>query len=915
MTDVWRWANLFYGRDFYYCATMIERVLFRTYQTVASLKKGMLVMSGYLSKSACNGKRPVHLAARRHFSRPDLIAKLLRERHVSRFLVAPEGFGKTGLAMEYAEVVFSYEHVFWLNAASPCFLRDLDLGIIVSTLFSLDDQPFLVVMEDVPPLDAVRAPRLSAAIDRLLERGCEVLATCAPSCDVFSSLQQDRVKLNAGDLLLSDVELERARSSEDRDIRPVASLPATERVPALCWGKRGDESGFLAGIVKEELPADMLLAMATMLVLEEGSLSDLVAFGPCNADLAMLLSVDYPYTGVDQRCERFLATRFSASALAKALSPRLDALASRSRFSGRDALVAHWADDLVMRNSCERACDMVKLLCTRETRVAWLVAQSRALFKRGSITAPHELYLSLSKTKMPSNPHLELGEALRLLMVGDEVPAFGQIRRLAFDAGVPDGVRALSALTLFRRVRGEVRERALSELRRLAQVKAGEAIVCPVGLDDGFSEEESLWKPLVLAQLMMLSDLSSVVGKWDVWCVSGADEDALALIATWSFNAMAHGEGDYPEAERDTVRALANLERYVVDRIERLDGAPCDLFLVGAGLAMENLRECGMLSSGKPLSVAASLSLHHAEMEMFSQRSAYERATRARKERRVEYASTHPDAFMDGRFKCEQTDASKIAPLLTVNLFGGLDVRIGDDPIAPHLLRRQKVKTLLALLVLNRGREFPRDRLVQILWPESDMDTARKNFYSIWSQLRQALADPTGSCPYLVRHQNGCKLDDRLLETDLARFEVVCRMLLFGQAGIDGWGALYAEIDEAFADEVMPSEVNNGFVVEARKRCRAQLVDALVAASKRLVSMGSVQEGLWFARAALRRDQLREDAHMALMSAQIAACQRTAALETYFSCRRALATDLGIDPSPQIVELYRSIIEAEETFR
>ncbi|MEF9876407.1 MAG: SARP family transcriptional regulator, partial [Gordonibacter sp.] len=146
-------------------------------------------MTSYLAKSACNGHRPSHLASRRHYPRPDLIARLLRERHVARFLVAPVGFGKSGLAMEYAEVVFSFDQVFWIDGRSPCFLRDLDRGIIASELSALESRPFLAVFDDVPPLDAVRADSFSAAFDSLLARDCEVLVCCAPSCDAFAASQ------------------------------------------------------------------------------------------------------------------------------------------------------------------------------------------------------------------------------------------------------------------------------------------------------------------------------------------------------------------------------------------------------------------------------------------------------------------------------------------------------------------------------------------------------------------------------------------------------------------------------------------------------------------------------------------------------------------------------------------------------
>ena len=87
---------------------------------------------------------------------------------------------------------------------------------------------------------------------------------------------------------------------------------------------------------------------------------------------------------------------------------------------------------------------------------------------------------------------------------------------------------------------------------------------------------------------------------------------------------------------------------------------------------------------------------------------------------------------------------------------------------------------------------------------------------------------------------------------------------------------------------------------------------ALVAASRRLVSEGRAQEGLWFARKALRRDGSREDAYTTLMEAQVAAGQRAAALDTYFACRRYLTEELGIDPSLDTMALYRSIIEEED---
>ena len=146
----------------------------------------------------------------------------------------------------------------------------------------------------------------------------------------------------------------------------------------------------------------------------------------------------------------------------------------------------------------------------------------------------------------------------------------------------------------------------------------------------------------------------------------------------------------------------------------------------------------------------------------------------------------------------------------------------------------------------------------------------------------------------------------------MADFDEACRTLMFGQMDTDGWAQLSAEIDERFLGELMPGERSTDAIDRMRSECRVSLVDALVAASRRLVSEGRAQEGLWFARKALRRDGSREDAYTTLMEAQVAAGQRAAALDTYFACRRYLTEELGIDPSLETMALYRSIIEAEE---
>lgn len=860
-------------------------------------------MPDYLSQASCRGRRPQHLSSRRLFPRPDLIARLLRERHVARFIVAPDGYGKTALALMYADTVFHFEHVFWLDGKSPCFLRDLDRGIVASTLLENDGLPFLAVLEDVPPLDPERLERLSGDIDRMLDRGCEVLVTCVPACDAFAR-HRDRVKLSAADLLLGDGEIDAPRTEAERASAPASAIARSERAAGLVWKEPGGR--FLEGVLREELPSDLTLSMFAMLVLGDGSFEDVAAFGPFEADQAELFADQYPHLGVDVLGGSFRTARFSVEEVAHAFAPKLDLLARRSPFAGRDALVTRAADALMARRRCERACEVVRALASRGASAGWLAERGMQLLEEACIAPACEAYRALGGEPAGHGPRLDVDEACRRAVLGDLRAACSAARRVAGSPSAGREERAAAALVLASCAEGQERRRACDVVAALARSADGLAPRVSKGAD------AEAWMPLASVRAALDSSCEKAAETWLAWYEGGARGAAVAQAAAWVLEEaaekprLAGGGASGPDA----VERVASIVRA---RVSRAASEPIGLFDAMAGESYERACACACGAVSLPaLDARAAHAVRSMEMALFKQRNAVERMERERSERRRAFAATHPDARWADPADPSLPAVSASEPLLTVNLFGGLDVRIGDEPVDASKFRRQKVKTLLALLVLNRGKEFSRDKLVSLLWPDSELEAARKNFYSIWSMLRRALTTPAGNCPYLIRQQNGLRLDARLLSTDVTQLEGVCRTLLFEQPGYGGWAQLFAQVNDKFSEDLLPSEDDNGAIAALRADYRNRLVDALVGASTRLVAAGEAQEGLWFARAALQHDHTREDAYVTLMRAQIAAGQRTAALDTYFSCRRFLADELGIDPSLETMQIYRSIIETEE---
>lgn len=881
-------------------------------------------MPSFIAKSACHGRRPASLIALRFRERPHLLTRLLRERDVVRFIVAPTGFGKTALALAYAETIFSFEHVFWINGMSPCLLRDLDKETLFREIIDVDDEPALVVFDGVPALDAPRAQLLSAVHDGLLERGCEVIQTCIPTADAFSALQRDRLVVSARELLLTDEEMTfastRPRVSDARmdgdEINvgmafdgesvwsPVHAGDA-ERVPALAWCK-DDKAGarFAAGIATEEVPADLGLAIITALVLQQGSVEDLSMLSSGGSDLVGLLAHSYPFVGIDEATGSFCAPALSVGEAFGPFKGRMESLVERSGATCRDEVGTRWADRAAADGRMERACAIAENVCTRQGLAAWCIARDKTLLDAVCILRSLALIDSIGSSKVAGRARLRVAAAVRKGILLDQAGALACVRRQAFDEDCARGLRAASLIIAVRYGGAALAERgeeALSGLLR-EQGQADSSLAAPKAAD----LPPGVWVPLARATLQLRNGELDYTGLREGALRGASDLGALDIVAAWAFEAL--GAGRVPADSA----LLESLDAHVRPRLEAHGQDMPNLTLGLAGLALERARLSQPRLALQPLSAETMLALRRIDLALLVQRQAYEEGCQAQETRNAVRVLTLPDAYL-GRAK-EMRAAKRSVPsppVLSVTLFGALAASLGERRLDIEGVRRQKVNALFALLAINAGREIPRSVLIANLWPDSAPENAAKNFYSVWSKLRDLLRLSDGTCPYLIRHQNSCSLSAEYFESDLARLDGICRELVFGSLDFERWSELYSIVEDDFCDELLPGAHGIELISRVRGECRSRLVDALVIAARRLAGSHEPEQAIWFARSAIRRDRTREDAYVALMRAQMLAGQRTAALMTFMNCSHMLNDELGIDPSSEIEALYAELIDAD----
>lgn len=917
-------------------------------------------MPTFVETCNCKGVRPEGVVGTRHAMRPDITGMLLKERDTSRIIVAPSGYGKSSIAFEYAQIVFGFKHTFWLRGSSPCFLRDLDTDKLAQMIFDVDDQAGLVVCDGIPTLGVDRINLFADFADALSDRGCELIVTCSPSAGVIIQSLVSKIVIEPYDIMLTHDELVMEEMQGAKPKGYASSLPPSHRIACMVWAD--DRDRLIRGFRSEEMPSALRLLVLGILVLERGTLTDLSwAFSHAipKEDIEYL-SKAYPHLGIDVGRVAFSSIEASISDIARSFCHKSAGISMKMHSVLPEDACKRIATLLFENSRAIRASEFLIEFADRAGCLEWLKGNGWSLIAEGEALAAFDLVDEVRKAQGKAPQDVEsinmlsawasyliadsgqaIHKAKALLRSESKTPRLCALILLACCKGAPRFGESQPGTSQYDAPQNATAQDAVLQEERLAYEMR-------LAMQGGSQNAETAFndrsQPIDLEQIcgfilrfmerdgMLVNALLEVIGKDDshdpvqpqanaAMALEGHGCEveymkrrsfSLSLVCFCSWVLFHSSKPGNRERRFDATDIYELCCQYLLSALNGDDALPKWLYLI----SVKALREFGdgastdgcVISDTKMLSKADKIDLYMKEQaEAINRRRLFEQ------DRKRAFELTHPNPYRANGLTDKNPAEKRPTPDLHISLFGGLDVCIGNDGSRSRIFKRKKAKIVLAMLAVNRGREVSWERMVRMLWGDAAEDFCRRNFYVVWSYLKHEL-EIDGTCPYLLKTQTGFRLNNQFLTTDIDRFEGLCKQLLFGSGGDVAWEESYMLLSKDFSDDFLPEITNNSFVDETRKHYRNQLVDALVSASMRLNRAGELRGALWFAREALRRDELREDSYIALMEAQIASGQRGAALDTYFMCMHNLSDKLGIDPSSSLVKLYNSIIATQEAF-
>lgn len=252
-------------------------------------------------------------------------------------------------------------------------------------------------------------------------------------------------------------------------------------------------------------------------------------------------------------------------------------------------------------------------------------------------------------------------------------------------------------------------------------------------------------------------------------------------------------------------------------------------------------------------------------------------------------------------------------PNLKVNLFGEFRVWRGDKLIGNEEWGRQKTRSLLKLLLTRPGRTFPREEILEALWPGASPEAADHSLRTTVGLLRRALEPDLKRGPdsrYVLSKRPGYLLDRRVdWDVDAWRFEE------HRERAEAAWEA--GRLDEAVEEcraaldlargEFLAEDPYEDWAVEARQEWRESHLSVFSLLSECMARKGRYTEAIEACENALALERYSDQFHRRLMLYRYCSGEQGLALSAYRKYARALEEQLNAVPSPELTRLKEQI--------
>jgi DNA-binding SARP family transcriptional activator len=280
----------------------------------------------------------------------------------------------------------------------------------------------------------------------------------------------------------------------------------------------------------------------------------------------------------------------------------------------------------------------------------------------------------------------------------------------------------------------------------------------------------------------------------------------------------------------------------------------------------------------------------------------------------IRTVETLPDAEVIGGAafsrRSRQGPAIDCSPAVSIQLLGGFRLAVGSRVIEESEWPLRKTKSLIKLLALAPDRRMHRGKLMDLLWPDLELEAAANNLHKALHLLRRVLEpnlQPKVPSSYVHLQSDFVVLrPPGALYIDVEAFQEAATVALSAQAH-----AFHEEALRLYGGDLLPEDRYEDWVTRRRESLHTTRLDLLFGLARLHEHGGNVGAAIDVLRQVVVIEPAHEDAHAGLMRLLAQSGRRHLALRQYQQLCDAMRRELDGEPDPSTQALHRQILRGQ----
>jgi DNA-binding SARP family transcriptional activator len=252
---------------------------------------------------------------------------------------------------------------------------------------------------------------------------------------------------------------------------------------------------------------------------------------------------------------------------------------------------------------------------------------------------------------------------------------------------------------------------------------------------------------------------------------------------------------------------------------------------------------------------------------------------------------------------------------LWIHCLGSFEVSLASGKI--DTWRSSKAKSLLKFMTSHRKGPFPRDVLIETLWPKAAPDLANNNLKAAIYALRQTLtpvhADRNDFSHILAQDGNYAINPDVQLWVDAEEFEHhwATGRSLEKEGETDRAAVEYAAAETLYRGDFLQDDPYEDWTLLRREALKDTYLAILGKLGDYFMMAEDYDSAIVYCQKIIAKDSCREDAYRRLMRCHGRLGQRNRALHWYRICERTIKTELDLPPDRRTAALHEQLVNDE----